>query len=319
MRALVLLCMLFFLIGLPSCLAQHTEDKPNTLRLAFYNLENLFYPSNDSLTADDEYTPEGSKYFTHNRYYRKLNNLSRVVDALSKPKSLALMGLCELENRRVVSELLNRPILRTYNYNFIHQESDDDRGIDLALVYDENQFYPISYHLLEVDPKLSARAMLVVKGVFTTTKDTLWVGVVHWPSNYGGAAQGFRHRKAVAQKLVEAVQKQYLPQYPMVLMGDFNAEEPELRKHFKALRKQTSYPISDKNKGTLWYRGFWIRYDHFVTLGNLESQGFVAAYPFLLTSTTDGHQQRPFRTYYGFKYEGGYSDHLPIVLEILPK
>ncbi|MEX0316101.1 MAG: endonuclease/exonuclease/phosphatase family protein, partial [Allomuricauda sp.] len=132
---------------LPFCLWGQNEASYKIRTVAFYNVENLFDTTNDTLIFDDDRTPEGAYRWTENRYEAKINNISQVMVQLGKEKtgtSPDILGLCEVENKGVLEDLVNHPNLRAKDYGIVHFDSPDARGIDVALLYKKSAFIPTS-------------------------------------------------------------------------------------------------------------------------------------------------------------------------------
>ena len=159
-------------------------------RVVFYNTENLFDTRNDTLTADDDFTPRGKQHWNRERYTRKLLHISKVLDNLGEGKFPLLIGLCEVENRDVVADLANKTVLADANYGIVHADSPDARGIDVALLYrkdsfrlSRNAFFPV--HLKNGE---TTRDILYCEGIWGC-EDTLHIFVCHFPSMRGGEAK----------------------------------------------------------------------------------------------------------------------------------
>lgn len=169
------------------------RDK-NTLRICFYNLENIFDCENDSLKNDDSFTPEGMNHWTYFRFKQKINNIAKVFIAMGGWEAPEIIGVCEIENNVAIHNLLHYTALKKINYQYIHYESNDFRGIDVALFYRPDKFQIIhSSPIVIIDSanlSFKTRDILYVTGVLPhQTQDTLHIFVNHWPSRYGGYAQ----------------------------------------------------------------------------------------------------------------------------------
>ena len=156
----------------------------------FYNTENLFDTQDDPNTNDNQFLPDGEKHWNFKRLQKKLNRIFQVIVASGEGKLPAIIGLCEVENNIVLELLLNKTPLGKLGYKYIHKDSPDRRGIDVALLYNINSFTPISYRFITVssdERPLKTRDILYVKGIMH--KDTFHFYINHWPSKYGGAIQ----------------------------------------------------------------------------------------------------------------------------------
>jgi hypothetical protein len=311
----------------------------DAMRVMFYNVENLFDPSKDSATADDEYTPTGMRGWSYNRLKRKLINISKVVLAVGGWDPPEIIGMAEVENRMVLYQLTNDTPLKNFGYKIIHRESPDPRGIDVALLYRPDKFRvlysnPITIHF-PFDTAARTRDILFVKGI-ACKRDTLNIFVNHWPSKFGGAIATIPKRNYVASVLRKQVDSLLAvnPNANILIMGDLN-DSPTDESVSKVLRaKMDSVNLAPNDlydmlagagiswkKGTIKFREEWETIDHMIITLHLLSyttphsmQIFDA--PFLLQDDEAWFGQKPFRTYYGAKYIGGFSDHLPVYMDL---
>lgn len=318
---------------------QHEEIS----RILFYNVENLFHPGNDSLTDDDEFTPEAIRHWDFFRYREKLQNVYKTIAAAGGWQGFDLIGLCEIENRQVLTDLIKNTPLIKQNYGILHQDSEDDRGIDVALLYRQEKFSPLEVKYLNVlslnDKKFRTRDILYTRGILL--QDTIHVFVNHWPSRWQGEIETRLYRKIAARVLVEITDSimKAVPEAKVIIMGDFN-DEPEdasLSEILKAKTKFDSIKNSDLcnlsalflNKmetGTYKYKGLWQSMDQFIVSASLlnpesslyinEDDIVIFNPDFLLEVETDLPGKKPYRTYRGYRYAGGFSDHLPVCLTL---
>ena len=168
--------------------AQNPQENNKGIRVMFYNVENLFHPSNDSLKNDDEFTPKGQRYWSYKRYKQKLIHIAKTVIAVGEWEPPAVLGLCEIENIQCLEDLVNQSPIKKFGYKIIHYECADKRGIDVAMLYRPEFFTPVYSHpfVLNFGPdSRPTRDILYVKGVVNKS-DTLHCFVNHWPSRYGG-------------------------------------------------------------------------------------------------------------------------------------
>lgn len=343
------------LIGLAFCtpvLAQVSEDfsvgktarMQRHIRCMFYNVENLFDTVNDSLTNDEEFLPDGTRSWTASRYWEKLDHIFKTMLALGEWEPPGLVGLCEVENRSVLFDLVSRTPLRKLEYQIIHEESPDPRGIDVALLYRPDQFRPLSHKTYPVifpgEERARTRDVLYVKGT-VFRKDTVHIFINHWPSRAGGQESSAPRRQYVAG-LVRSLSDSILRRDPaaaILITGDFNDEpgDESLRHHLKALPdtqhlRSTAlynlmYPYMEKGLGTEKHEAHWNLLDQFIVSGSLLQEhhlhadhktAYIFAADWLLETDERYLGQRPFRTYAGPRYLGGYSDHLPVYLDLVP-
>jgi hypothetical protein len=307
----------------------------------FYNTENFYDSENDSLTRDDEFTTEGIRRWTPGRMHKKAERLGKVIVAAGKWNPPVIVGLCEVENLRVLELLSGIAPLRKYHYKIVQKDSPDERGMDVALIYRSDLFKPFDWEAIPVvdpnDRSFKTRDILQVSGVLNAC-DTLHLFVNHWPSRYGGIMETIRFRRLAAETLKKAIRhlKSRFTNAKIVCMGDFNdtpddesiavvlgakeADNPIVKGELinlsqgwhsnpvKTIKSQYSWEVFDQ----------WIVSDNFV-----ESTGCIK-FPhaeifnpgFLLEPDVKFGGVKPKRTYVGFKYREGFSDHLPILLRI---
>ena len=236
-------CLFFTLLCTLCCFGQ--EKKEYQIRtIAFYNLENLFDTTNDSLVFDDDRTPSGKDNWTEDRYWKKIENLSKVISDIgsdNNPSGPDILGVCEAENRTVLEDLINHPALQKKNYGIIHFDSPDERGIDVGLLYAKSSFIPISFvsrRLLltnEEGFRDYTRDQLVVEGLLDNEK--IYVIVNHWPSRSGGELRSRPYRLKAAElnrRIIDSLR--YLDSNAnIVSMGDFNDDpiSPSIKKILK--------------------------------------------------------------------------------------
>lgn len=212
-----------------------------TLRIVSYNVENLFDHRHDTLKQDLEFTPEGDRHWTYRRYQAKVERIAQVLVSVggwqeslmpgADPSAVpALVGLCEVENDRCLRSLCWQ--LRRYHYRYVHYESPDARGIDVALLYDSTRVRILRSEPLHIDLLSDAtRDILYAESVVLSADtshpaDTLHLFVCHLPSQFGGAAATAWKRQAAKQVLQSHIDSLLTarPQTRIVVMGDMNAE-----------------------------------------------------------------------------------------------
>lgn len=301
-------------------------------RIMSYNVENFFDTEDDPKTEDNDFLPEGNHHWTPKRYRHKLNQISKVILAAGGWETLALVGLCEVENDKVVNDLLHRTALRGAGYCYCLAEHPDRRGMRVALLYQPTLFEMIDQRSHSIrftrKPHKSTREILHVSGRILTG-DTLDVFVCHFPSRYGGEKQSEQLRIDAATTLRELADSvAAVRTRPLLLaMGDFNdtPEDPSLSRHLTAGCLRNLFARLERRPvgGTHKYQGKWSMLDQMFSnltadegsLRLLPESPSIFAPSFLLTPDKTQLGERPFRTYNGFRYEGGYSDHLPILIE----
>ena len=342
---LIFTTLLIFPFGNRDIMSQDISgDNPVSARIAFYNVENLFDVYDDSLTRDEEFTPEGPRHWNNNKFYKKINNTYKVIMALSESGPPAIVGLCETENRFVLKKLVYDTPLKNFNYRIIQFESPDWRGIDVALLYRTNLFEPLFSVAIPVlfpfDTASRTRDILYVKGVLLNT-DTIHIFVNHWPSRYGGYMPTVPKRNYAAQVLKNKADSilRINENAAILIMGDFN-DEPQDESLSKILSaKSPATPISNNelynlmlleqegwHHGSLKYQQGWNKFDMMIVSGGLldksstlqisERGAKIYHAEFLLEEDKTHLGQKPNRTYIGFKYHGGFSDHLPVYVDV---
>jgi predicted extracellular nuclease len=316
------------------------QSEPS-IRFMFYNVENLFDTYDDSLTLDNDFLPEGNYHWTKNRFSNKINKIYKVIAAVGGWKPPDVIGLCEIENRYVLEQLTQNTPLLKHNYKIIHKNSPDRRGIDVGLLYNPEKVVPIKTEFIKVhnskNKNFVTRDILYFKCL--TKKDTLHFFINHWPSRWGGQYQSEPKRILAASILkhkVDSVLNTY-KKSKIIIAGDFN-DTPEDKSIVETLKATTDidspkdtvlYNLSinycSKHSGTHKYREEWSCLDQIIVSGNLllengikTNQQSARMYnqPFLMEEDTRYNGNKPFRTYIGMKYNGGFSDHLPIYLDL---
>ncbi len=309
-----------------------------------YNVENLFDCENDSITNDDEYTPTGKRGWGYGKYKNKLARIAKTITAIGQGKPPIIIGLCEIENAKVLNDLVKYSPLKNFNYSFVHYDSPDRRGIDVGFLYQKNIFKPHFSQPIKVvfeqDPKGKTRDILHVAGTLLG-KDTLHVFVCHFPSRLGGELESEHKRLNAASTLKNKVDSilSINEKANIVIMGDFNdypdnnslrmvlgATDPISDIDSKKLYNLFYQYLDNPNIGTHKYAGEWGVLDHILVSGNLlnsenrwsltREDAKIFAPDFLLEDDSKNFGKKPFRTYIGYRYNDGFSDHLPIFIKI---
>lgn len=338
----------FYLIVLLYCFTwspSYSQDNNSlSISIMFYNVENLFDTWDDTLKVDEEFLPAGDKHWTYNRYNTKIKNLYKTIVAVGGWDSPALIGLCEIENRKVLNDLIYNTPLSKLEYRYEHFESPDRRGIDVALLYNKQIFKPVHAQPVPIRfPKDSAyrtRDILYVKGVFLQSGDTIHLFINHWPSRRGGQLESEPRRILVAETLREKVDSLIIdaPDQGIIVMGDFN-DQPENQSLLRILKARLSTEnfiigglynldgLTDNKFGSYKYRGAWNKFDQIIVSGNLLTSDLkinvdpasfeIFHTEFLLIEDEKYLGSKPFSTYSGYRYKGGFSDHLPVKVELI--
>ena len=286
----------------------------DSLTIISYNVENLFDYKHDTLKNDSSFLPEGMHHWTYHRYQTKLDQIAQVIVNISGWESAALVGLCEVENAHCLRDLCYR--LKRFHYKYIHYESADERGIDVALLYDTTKVKILNSKPLHIPLENdNTRDILYVEALLTTN-DTLHAMICHLPSKLGGTASTDWKRKAAKRVIQQQVDSILLlqPTAKIVVMGDMNDEPHNDLQHLENLMIKSS----KVELGTHKYQGIWSCLDQFYVSHSLKeiAQATIFAPNWLLEEDTKYLDYQPKRTYVGYRYHGGYSDHLPVVLRV---
>lgn len=323
------------------------ESKSYQIRtIAFYNVENLFDTIDDPKTYDDDRTPLGKDQWTEERYRAKLNNIAKVLPKIGREttnRAPDIIGLCEVENREVLVDLINHPNLQELQYEIVHFDSPDERGIDVAFLYRKSAFLPTSFY--------SHRLLLTKQGEYRDyTRDQLVVGglldgeelhfiVNHWPSRSGGEARSRPNRIAAARlnkRIIDSILRK-APGTKIISMGDFNDDPTDysLKMILKTKKKEEIQEPTDlynpmenlhkKGFGSLAYRDRWNLFDQIYFTANLyldPTSGYkfwkagIFNPPYLIDQK-GRYKGYPLRTYANGNYIGGYSDHFPVYIFLI--
>ncbi len=317
-------------------IVQARPRKSKLYSVAFYNLENLFDTIHDAGKNDYEYLPDGSKEWNTEKYLSKLTNMSKVMSEFSRDRieeGPAVIGVAEIENRRVLDDLVSQPALLPSGYEIVHYEGPDKRGIDCALLYDPKQYEVTSSQLVlsepfEGDMVHVTRGFLIVNGKLAGDKVCFIVN--HWPSR--GAKEPVRiHSARQVRALVDSLQRTD-KKLKIVVMGDMNDDPMDnsmltlgAKKYPNEVGHSDLYSpfwevLEDKGVGTLLYRGKWNLFDQILVSPNMlsgkglkydDSEVFMREYLFEQEGQYKG---APLRTHAGKKWLNGYSDHLPTII-----
>ena len=303
-----------------------------SFRVMFWNVENLFDTKDDPRKNDNEFLPEATRHWNYFRYRDKLKNLAKGIIASGNEFVPDLVGLCEVENDSCLYDLTRRSPLREADYRYVMTDSPDQRGIDVALLYQRGSFKLLQRQSIRIPNKPlkkgPTRDILHVVGE-VVSGDSLDVFVCHMPSRSGGQAQSEPYRMWTAQILKQAVDSvMKIREYPHILiMGDFNdyPTDKSIKKVLCADGRLQNL-MKDKKEGTYRYRGEWGILDQFIVSKTLlkkkgsirtsSKKAQILHLDFLLEEDEKYGGDKPFRTYNGMKYLGGFSDHLPISLDL---
>ncbi len=308
----------------------------------FYNTENFYDTVDDPNTMDDDFTPGGYRKWTQERFGDKVYKLTKVIRDIVKPEVPDIIGLAEIENKSVMVNIMDTLHQNGMSqYSFIHYDSPDERGSDVAMMYNTQSFiilesHPILVHLPGIEDR--TRDILHVKGK-TITNEILHLFITHFPSRNEGTEKSEHRRYFVASELRNAVYKVLSknPNENIIIMGDFNdtPDDHSVHEVLGAKRKfkdiinlklyNLLYPKYQKGMGTTYYKG-WLLFDMIIVSGNMLLSGKIDCQPeyadvfnpHYLLHFDDKGRAKINRTYRG-RYTGGYSDHLPVFLRIYLK
>lgn len=331
---------LLIVISLVSWFSQLAGQTP--FQVAFWNVENLFDTTNTEHIRDDDFTPSGRYEWTESRLQKKFHDLSQVIHDLNITGNLAVIGLSEIENREVLDRLNDDYI--KLDFEVVHKESPDERGIDCALLYDPGQLRLYRSSFIPIFLGGDEKTRDIVEAEFKYTGDpkgkSLYVFVNHWPSRWGGQAKTDPLRRKAAATLRTRIDQIFMtdPSADVIVMGDFNdhANDPSITDVLRARRMSnhfmpgelinTMWPIhEDPEKGTYKYRGEWGSLDQIIiSRGLTDNFGFTWTFqssnafrpPYLIEA--DGEYAGwPYRMFRSGSYHGGYSDHLPVYCQLI--
>lgn len=312
------------------------KKKNNIYTVAFYNLENLFDTIKTPDVLDRDFTPKGFKQWSEKRYKSKLVKLAKTIAGIGLDTSHykpILIGVAEVENKKVVQDLIATGPLKDIDYGIVHYDSPDERGIDTALIYLKSNFEvlsskPITLLIDNINGERdTTRDILYVHGKFN--EEEVHVFVNHWPSRRDGRISTDYKRIRAAEILKEymlKIEETYnSPNY--IIMGDFN-DGPSTPSIQELMKSGSLYNPMEKllspTKGSANYKGKWSLFDQIFLSHNFlnfekGTHSFSDAYIYdqkFLTQFKGKYKGTPYRTYAGKKYIGGYSDHFPVYIQL---
>ncbi len=344
MKRLYFILLVVFLWG---TIGAGAQEKPYPV--VFYNLENLFDTLKSPDVFDEEFTPQGPKAWNSKKYWQKIANIEQVFYNIAGTVKAfpAIIGVSEIENRNVLEDIVSAPKLQRANYQIVHYDSPDARGIDVALFYRPDQFSYQGSRPVKVvfpdDPGFKTRDILSVWGNIAGEK--FYFFVCHWPSRLNGQAASEPRRVEVAKMLKNEVDSIFTvePDAHIVIMGDMN-DDPVNKSLEQILGAKGNvqdvkpegffnpfYSMFKAGFGTLAYQDGWNLFDNIVVSGNLidgkpgglklykprksRYYGNIFDRPFL-RQVSGQYKNYPLRTYVGNSFQGGYSDHFPVYILI---
>lgn len=319
------------------------EGDKSIVRFVFYNVENFFDTYDDTLRNDNDFLPQGLMRWNRTRYKDKIYAIYKTIAAAGEWNSPALIGFCEVEKESVLQDLISETYLQKYNYGIIHEESGDVRGIDVCLIYRKDLVKLLFYRYLKPtglqDKEFRTRSVLYSKLLISA--DTIHLFLNHWPSRRGGvlAEESLRNRISVmVREKADSISKSLNRRAKIVVAGDFNCTPGD--REISILTTKSGSVISGNEAvlfnlsevpasiglGTYRYMGTWEMIDQvFISEWLLKcTEGFYSNASLLRIFSPDFLLRRdpvypgstPFSTYRGYRYQGGFSDHLPVILDL---
>jgi len=309
------------------------------VRVMFYNVENLFDIFDDSLKEDNDFLPSGLMRWNFTRYNKKINSLYKTIVAAGEWNPPSIVAFCEIENKKVLEDLVYGTYLSKYGYRIIHEESPDPRGIDVCMIYRKSCVNLIDYCYWVPkgipSDKFASRSVLYSKMLIQG--DTVHFIINHWPSRRGGVLAREGMRIEIAEMVRNKADSIILKSHggaKIIIAGDFNSTPDD--KEMKVLVAERDPEVNSlvnlsermavKGLGTYRYLGIWEMIDQVIISEALMpgNNGLVTGSMnltifnpvFLLKRDSKYPGFSPFSTYRGYKYVGGYSDHLPVLLDL---
>lgn len=314
------------------------QTNKKSFRIVKYNVENFFDLVDDPLTNDEEYLPGGYRGWNMTKYMHKQRSIAKVVSSIGEWNPPAIVGMSEVESIIAMTDLTEKSPLKNLGYKFIQYESPDPRGIDVVLMYDPKQFKPSHQEAIPID-LFRTRDILYVKGNIPN-KEELHVFVCHFPSRYGGELESEFRREYVAEILRNKVDQLFAEEENpnIFIMGDFN-DYPTNNSMLKSLRAHPlegeikhkslynmAYKSQVTGKGSYKFHGEWGMLDQMIVSGNMlynensisttQDDFKIFSAEYLLENDESFLGEIPYRTYIGMRYHGGFSDHLPVYIDL---
>ena len=327
--------------------AQIGFAQTNSIRVAFWNMENFFDPFVDSSKTYNAFTEEGMQHWTKSRFYKKRNNMYKAILAMSENRPIGVLGMCEVENEYVLKAVFEQTPLKKHNYRFVHYEGPDKRGIDPAIAYSLDHFQLVEsavfpYYNPE-DTAYHSRDILDAKFI-DKESDTIHVFVNHWPSRYSGELETVGSRSCSATILrakVDSICASMPEGYEakIIMMGDLNdgPDDPSVHdvlraRHPSEMEEGCLVNLFGKKEGlgfdgTLKHQADWQIFDQIIVtpavlqggegLHYQEGSARIFHADFMFEDDETYHGKKLFRTYIGPRYFGGFSDHLPVYIDLM--
>ncbi|MCM1041965.1 MAG: endonuclease/exonuclease/phosphatase family protein [Bacteroides sp.] len=348
MKQKAALLILLVFLGLSVCVQAQEKKQYRLGMVGFYNLENLFDTIDDPLTNDKEFLPNGSYGWTGMKYRNKLHNLAVAISSIHQEVGGAMLqvpdilGVSEIENRKVLEDLVAQPELAPYDFGIVHYDGPDRRGVDVGLLYKKDKFTVLGSRSVNIPferMEFYTRDQLVVSGIYMG--DTIHFIVIHWPSRLGGEKKSSPKRELAAEYSRGIVDSLLAvnPKAKVVLMGDMNDDPynnsvvkimnaPKQDDYTKLQPGQmfnASYGLFKRGVGTLCYQGKWNLFDQMIITQGLTGKdrstlkfyGYRIFNDPMLIQKSGKYNGYPLRTHAGGVYLNGYSDHFPVYMILI--
>lgn len=301
-----------------------------TFSIGFYNLENLFDPFDSSSNLDKDYTPNGKYKWNQEKYDQKIDHLSQVISRIGRMQSdtaPVLLGVCEVENKSCLNDLISSAPIKEFNYDYVFHKSADQRGMNVALLYQKKYFkvlcaYPHYLDFKNQSDDENSRDILHIHGELFGKEIHLILN--HWPSRTDGTLKT-KHKRMRASQVVQGITEGILKKNihaNILLMGDFNddplSESMQAFSLYGFINLMTGF--QKQKKGSVRFKGKWIMFDQILMHSNLQKAPwfkFSSAHIFVepqLIQKSGRFKGSPKRTYTGKYHQGGYSDHFPVFI-----
>jgi predicted extracellular nuclease len=334
---------LLFFVAFTSCaIGQNGFYHPNNFfTIVSYNVENLFDTIDDPTKKDEDFLPDSPSRWNTEKYNKKIKDIALVLSSINKNELPELVGLVEIENAKVLTDLVDNINLKPGNYSFVQHDSPDERGIDVALLYRPDEFQYVRHEIIPVnfdlEPSIKTRDILYVAGKIGNG-ELLHVFVNHWNSRREGQDITEPRRTAAAKLLRMKIDQLFLKDKnaKIVIMGDFN-DEPSNKSLHQVLFATNKLHSKDYRElynlmfdkhllglGTLTHRGNWNMLDNLIVSRSLlyspgkyevsKDGGQIFQQRWMMFDNVKTGEMTPNRTYGGTNYYGGVSDHLPVFM-----
>lgn len=309
-------------------------------RIIFYNVENLFDTIDEPNKIDEEFLPTSKANWNTQKYHEKLQHIAQVIDSLTDTIQPMMIGLAEVENKQVLEDLIKQPALKHINWGIVHRDSPDERGIDVAILYNKDVVEEIIGTYLSIDLGGDNTRDIAYLKCYINEGEPIWLFVNHWPSRRAATDSTGQKRRLAANTLLKKIENLYLgePFAHVIIMGDLNDNPTDssvatLTHHSFNLPAEQQLidlmlPLKAQGQYTVTYKEQKDVFDQIIVSKNLLNARYpyhirgMQAHIFSPTWLMYQHQKYgpiPNRTYSYGKYVGGYSDHLPVYMDVVFK